>query len=419
MPGGASGASQGAQGAPLGNGTEDVSARGGAERSRARQDGAAPAAQQSPGERPRQRARGLVRKFRLLDTAAALLPGHRTSWCGRRPLGEGVAVLYHPEHASASYGGVAVCGSPWACPVCAPRIAAGRADEVKRGAAAWSARGGHLVMVTLTLRHQRLHTLKFLLEALNAAYRKIRGGGNFMRFKAKYGLKGTITSREITEGKNGWHPHLHALLFVKTYLTYEERREMRRWIYNEWVKQLKKFGLDATYEHGVSVQDIQAENAPYLTKVQESWSGANEFSSHLTKEAKRGNRTPAKLLALAAAGDQVAARRFVEYVSATKRKATIEWSNNLKKELLNEEKEKSDQDLAEETIAEAIELFTLYNWQWQIILKHGLRGELLAECCAGDIDTPVQFLAGWGITLAPHQLKYTFRCKNTPKGEGV
>lgn len=417
-PQGAPGGAQGAQGAPLGIGTRNVSGAAGGIPAQSPPEAGGGRTERRAQREPVSRSRQLVRKFRLLDTVAKILPGHRTSWCGRRPLAQGVAVVYHPEHKSAAYAGVAVCGSVWCCPVCAARIAVQRAQELKRGAEIWTKRGGHLLMLTLTIRHQWRHKLKFLLKALNAAYREIRQGRAFMRFKAEYGLVGSVTGREITQGKRGWHPHLHALLFVERYCDMREQQKIKRWIHERWIKALKKYNLNVTYERGVNISDIDVKDTDYLMKVAEAWAGAGEVTGALAKEARRGNRTPQKLLRLAADGDAEATRLYQEYAAATKGLKLLVWSKGLRKRLFGTEEEKTDQELAEETQVGGIELFELNLTQWKTILKHNLRGELLAECCAGDIDTPVQFLAGWGITLAPHQLKYTFRCKNTPKGEG-
>lgn len=379
--------------AALGNDTRNVSAR--------------------PAPDAQRRGRRIVRRYKLLDTAAQLLPGHRVAWCGRLVLGESVTVLYHAEHASASYGGVAACGSVWLCPVCATRIAIARADELARGAASWGQRGGQLLMLTLTLRHQRGQRLAALLAAINGAYRELRQGRAFQHFKKRFGMVGTVTAREITHGINGWHPHLHAVIFLSKYAIPSEQIEMRKWLYERWKKALAKYGLNATYEHGISLQDVAPENIPYLSKQAEAWAAANETTGGAAKSARPGHHTPPQLLALAAAGDKRAARLYVEYAAATKGLKMIVWSKGLRKLLLNDENEKSDQEIAEEKQADAIILFELTLSQWGRILKYSLRGELLAECCTGDIDAPVQFLAGWGVVLCSSQMRYTVRDKTT------
>ena len=40
-------------------------------------------------------------------------------------------------------------------------------------------------------------------------------GRNWISLKTNISLAGTIRSVEITHGMNGWHPHLHALVYVR------------------------------------------------------------------------------------------------------------------------------------------------------------------------------------------------------------
>lgn len=403
-----------ANGAGLGNGTGNVSAEAAAQRRPARTKPDPPQAGQSqPAAPAARRARNLARKFALLDSAAELLPTYRVAWCGRRVLDGQVRVLYHPEYAAASFGGVAVCGSVWTCPVCAARIALARADELARAGQVWAERGGQILMLTLTLRHQRQHRLSFLLAALNDAYRTIRQGRGFQAFKTQFSLAGSVTSREITEGKSGWHPHLHAILFLRRYVTPAELAEMKRYIYERWKTALKKHNLNATYERGVSLKEIPPGEIDYASKVAEAWAGANETTGALAKEAKNGNRTPQKLLFLASKGDKVAAARFIEYAAATKGLKMIVWSKGLRNEIFGEEAQETDQELAEKEQSKAIVMFEMTLSQWYRVLKYKLRGELLAECCTGDLDNAVQFLAGWGINILSSQMLYTFKGNHT------
>jgi len=44
--------------------------------------------------------------------------------------------------ASAGFGSLQTCGSPWVCPVCSAKIAAERRNELARGVEAWRKLGG-------------------------------------------------------------------------------------------------------------------------------------------------------------------------------------------------------------------------------------------------------------------------------------
>src|SRR5690606_39143584 len=83
--------------------------------------------------------------------------------CGRTSVLTGgevtVKVSGRGGHRSAGFGGLATCGSVWACPVCSAKIAVRRASEVEQ-ALNWNVeRGGTVVFATLTVRHRRGQSL--------------------------------------------------------------------------------------------------------------------------------------------------------------------------------------------------------------------------------------------------------------------
>jgi integrase len=56
---------------------------------------------------------------------------------------------------TAGYSGLASCGSVWACPQCAAKIATRRADELSKVMRAVDEAGGSAFLLTLTMRHER------------------------------------------------------------------------------------------------------------------------------------------------------------------------------------------------------------------------------------------------------------------------
>lgn len=100
-------------------------------------------------------ARG--RRFALQGTARRLLPRERVARCLRAvlPGGTRVDVLQDAEHGGAHYGGLQVCGSVHACPVCAAKIGERRRAELEGAIAAHRAIGGGVLLVTYTVAHGR------------------------------------------------------------------------------------------------------------------------------------------------------------------------------------------------------------------------------------------------------------------------
>lgn len=92
-----------------------------------------------------------------------------------------------------------------ACPVCAWRRS--RALGA-RAAAAMAAAGGRYIMISLTIPH--------VLPLKNGLKLLCKAAGNLMRSPRLRGIVGGyIRTVEITQGRNGWHPHVHILARVE------------------------------------------------------------------------------------------------------------------------------------------------------------------------------------------------------------
>ena len=100
------------------------------------------------------------------------------------------------------------CRSPWACPVCAPRCAAKRAEKV----AQVIEKSHFLNLVTLTVRHTKKNPLANMRALVQNAARRARQGRAWHQFKSS-GVAGVVVGYEIMYSfKNGWHFHIHALI---------------------------------------------------------------------------------------------------------------------------------------------------------------------------------------------------------------
>lgn len=358
----------------------------------------------------------LRRRYELQDAARALLPEHRIQHCCCTPVTGRVTVHYHPEHASASYGGLQTCGSAWACPVCAAKIGARRAAEVGQAAASWRARGGHLYMLTLTLRHEDGSKLETLHDALNAAYRAVCQGRRWQLARDRYGLVGRITGREHTHGRRGWHPHLHILLFSTDDLG-ERIFEVERWFARRWRAELHKVGQDADLEHGTDLRRADDKAGEYIGKLARAWSVAAELAGKQEKGGRAGNRTPAQLLERAARGHERSGRLYQEYVAATAGRSWLQWTPGLRA-LVGLEDEQSDEQIAQEQTEQAAPMLMLEAWQWAWVRAKGLRGHLLAEACSGDAGKLAAWLEGRGLPIDAHQLHYEAHDIGPPADSG-
>lgn len=112
--------------------------------------------------------------------------------------------------------GTIPCNSVWSCAVCASRISAQRAIDLAECIEAWSRRGGHVLLATLTNPHTRADELKDLLDKQAKAWTQFRWNKNLYRkFLPSIGFFGGVRATEITFGNAyGAHPHFHWLMFV-------------------------------------------------------------------------------------------------------------------------------------------------------------------------------------------------------------
>lgn len=324
----------------------------------------------------------------LFDTAAGKRQKHRVVHCMRSIRGEGVS-LYRSAN-GARYGGLTTCGSGWTCPVCAAKIAEKRREELTRAVVAWTKQGGSVYLMTGTFPHQWGDDLELLNERLDTIRNRWR---NSRTFKA-LPKAGAVTSLEVTHGENGWHPHIHLLVFMERPLTVPERDAL----VGMWAKQSIKAGVESCklsdlIEHGLDIRGGE-DAAAYVTKYgrEEEWGLSSELTRAHTKTAKAGNLKPFGLLSLATSGDVVAGRLFTEFAEAFHGKRLLNWSPGLKKRF-------GIDDLEDEALADAddapdeVQVAWVQPEQWRIVLSRDARGELLnfvSEYLDGVADTQAE-----------------------------
>ena len=352
-------------------------------------------------------AEALKLRFSRQGTARDLLPEWRVCQCLRFPTGGLVEVIHNPEFARASYGGLVVCGSVHTCPVCASKIGERRSKEIEQAATTWLDRSGGVLMATFTLQHSASDSLESVTGALNAAYKSMREGAVWQLFEKRIGLVGSITAREYTHGENGWHPHLHALLFCKGGLSRKELREANRFLASRWGNKLEKQGRYAHPLYSVKVQISKDGGlAEYIAKAGRGWTVGDELAKSNSKKARGKGQNIVQLLD-AAPFDRHAARLFQEYAQATFNNHSLHWTPGLRK-LLDMAIEKTDEQVAKEQEKGGRVLVVFQRAEWVVILANDLRAEVLMTADAGDVEKVKRFVARFGIKLQDWQLEPTF-----------
>lgn len=361
-------------------------------------------------------------RFDLLRTAQSVLfdrekpaaAQHATCWCHRSTLGSIVAVWRATDGGSSRMSGVITCGLVWTCPPCAAKIQEKRREELNLALVQHVERKGAAYLMTLTFPHERDEIP--LLELLAREAKALQGFKNSKAFKRILGKEGSagrigsVRSREVTHGRNGWHPHEHELVFCKRQAFGEgpadESGSLSAGAIDElrgaWIHQLVKHGLcpndkiDYAWKHALDMRGGE-HAAEYIAKFgrDERWGASAEMTGHLAKVGRRevdGNkhRTPFQILDDAKHGNSESWRLFREYAEAFKGKRQLTWSPGLKKSLgIND---RTDEEIAADDRPKAEEQYvgTIDTEGLALIASRAALGEFheyVAVACVGtDID---------------------------------
>lgn len=326
-----------------------------------------------------------LQRWELQAAARDLLPESRLRVCYRHRQKQTDFVRVYrrgeAEAVSTYYRGLQVCGSVWCCPVCAAKITERKRRELVGALQAHRATGGGVMLLTLTVPHSREDAPFELVGALLDAFRKF-GQGRTPWTGTVPGYVGSVRALEVTHGVNGWHPHLHVLVFTDAGLLDAERAELAEMLFGRWAAVTKRAGLgDVHPEHGLRLDDGSAAGS-YVSK---GWGFAEELTKANVKSGRReGSRSPWELLADFATGDRAAGELFRQFAGAFKGKSQLHWSRGLRARF-GLDAEKSDEQLAAETVeAEDVLAARIRPDDWKLIRRHELRGLVLEMLRGSD-----------------------------------
>lgn len=319
-----------------------------------------------------------VKRFVLQSVARKFLPHSRTNNCLRlRAFNQEIQVIRSKEYKTASYTGLQTCGSVWACPVCAAKIAERRRVEIQAAMACHNASGGAVNLLTLTTPHQRMDNLRELLEMQATALKYFKTDTTVRNIFNEMGILGQIRALEVTHGRksstnNGWHPHYHFLTFGKYHLENGARSSFTDRLYIRWAACCVRAGLgEPSRLHGIKLDD-GSKAAQYVSK----WGLEDEMTKGHTKKALHGE-TPFDFLRayLADSKDKQAGALFKEFAETFKGKRQLHWSSGLKKRF--KIGEVSDEELLNKHEDDAAFLGTITLNQWKEVLRDDGRGFIL------------------------------------------
>jgi hypothetical protein len=232
-----------------------------------------------------------------------------------------------------------------------------RAKELSQAVEAWGYE--NVLMLSLTVRHGLGDDLRLIRIGISKAFGCVINGTAWPRFKTKFGFQHHVRALETTHGRHGWHPHIHAIVFLETPLSDEEIELATAWFTERWATQVRKV-LGAKYvpnEHGVDLRKVN--RADYLVSM------SLELVDPGTKQGRGKNRTPLQIAISAASGkspaDEALWRAYCDGMRGAK---MLTWSKGLRKDVgLGEEK--ADEVLAdegEEQEAEGVAIIPSHVW---------------------------------------------------------
>lgn len=352
--------------------------------------------QSYPNDQPTT-TQGARERYRLQSVAAELAPGERVASCCRRPHGSTVDVMTRPG--SASYVGLQTCGSVWACAVCASKVSERRREELRAAIVAHEAQGGTVLLVTYTIRHQAQDDLARSVDGLIEALRSVRSTRRGRELVLRWGVVGAVRALEVTHGRrNGWHPHVHQLLFLEGPVADPEALAVE--LRQLWANALHLKGLREVNDHGIDVKAATMSVAEYVAKFgrERTWGLDRELAKSCVKRGREGNLSPAGLLSLAAEGDRDAGRLWQEYARVFKGRRQMTWSRGLR-DRLGLGIEETDEELAEGSDGCDTHAITLSRSDWGVIVANDARAEVLEVAARGDRSALVTFLVLLGCEL--------------------
>jgi hypothetical protein len=335
-----------------------------------------------------------LHRFALQAGARDLVPDECVAKCLRRviPGSSSVDLLYAPMVRAAFYRNLITCHSVWMCPVCCSKITERRRIELSTGLASWS---GRVILASFTLQHNSSEALSVVLDGLLTAYRSLRSG-RWPEFASDHSIVGSIRALEVTHGFNGWHPHLHVLMFLGSDLRIIPFEAALK---EQWSRVLARSGRYASWSSGVDVRFSDKDIAAYVAKwgKEPRWTVAHEIAKAPVKAGRSGGRSPSQLLADYVAGSELSGALWREYALTFKGRKQLVWSRGLRALLGLVEAEKTDEELAAEQEEVAIVLAQLSLQDWRVVLGNDAVADLQVVGGSGDGEAVARFLSALGV----------------------
>jgi ribosomal protein L37AE/L43A len=178
--------------------------------------------------------------------------------------------------------GLRQCNKAWVCPTCAKAQQARDAETLHAANIGFRADDDHheVYMVTITVPHNAGQELRDLRTGITRAYQTSHTGAPELRRRERFGVLSTVRRLEVTAGPNGWHPHIHALVFCRDKLTDEQKNSLIEWYFVRVGDRLEKLGYGRPSKSCIVITRADKQGR-YLAKM-----GLLELAGDFAKKAR-------------------------------------------------------------------------------------------------------------------------------------
>lgn len=343
-------------------------------------------------------------KYFRLSLVRELLPEHRCASCLRiiKYGRDSVDVMHNPEYMTARFNGVVPCGNGWVCPVCAARLSEKRAVALKNGLQAHPEISP--MLATFTMSHHMGTPLKFAMAQIKDAYRRMTQSRGFRDFCQEYDWQSSITSTEVTYGRNGWHPHFHTLGLLLTSQDDVSADNMRAELSLLWQTALLQAGGYANDENGTTLKNRTYTIAEYVAKFghdpvetegRETWGIDRELTKAISKVGRSAESLTPQQILICSQGDRAseAGKLYQEFAEATRNQKQLTISAKAK-QMLQINLPDSEVAICESADESEILLARLSRQQWKMVLHPiDLRPDVIAIASTGNAESLDRFLS--------------------------
>lgn len=350
------------------------------------------------------------KRFALLASAARIWPESAIKKCFRfvAPGTSYIDILYSPIEDRARITNLIRCNTG-ACPVCGPY------NRLQKGLA-WSSilsdKPNKLALLTLTVEHHAGERFTAVLARLLEANKRMWSGRWWNGFKAEFFIEGRLTSLEVTDGENGFHPHLHIILVSDARWPDSDVAIAWAIIAKRWQSMVAKAGGFASIENGADFRAADAGSIDYLTKdAGESlggWGLVEEATLGDYKKGRRGGRSTLQLLGdYTFKQDRNAGSRWYEIERGLKGRSRLRSSNGLWEALGGPEHIQAQENEFLDITESDVLLLSISQTDWLQIWDKRIVAQVYEIAAKNDAQALMNFLLANGITFSlPPYPKY-------------